>query len=39
MQVAGYSGAKKEYKPINDKAIIPMAIHQVTEELREDSIF
>lgn len=33
-----YSG-KKEYKPVNDKAIIPLTIHQITTELKEDSVF
>ena len=34
-----YSANKKEYKPINDKAIIPLTIHQITKQLKEDSVF
>jgi hypothetical protein len=28
-----YSG-KKEYKPVNDKAIIPLTVHQINSELK-----
>lgn len=31
--------AKKEYKPVNDKAIIPLTLHQINHQLTEDSIF
>ena len=33
-----YSG-KKDYKPINDKAIIPLTLLQINNQLTEDSIF
>jgi len=33
-----YSG-KKDYKPINDKAIIPLTLQQINNQLAEDSIF
>ena len=33
-----YSG-KKDYKPINDKAIIPLTLVQINNQLTEDSIF
>ena len=33
-----YSG-KKDYKPINDKAIIPLTLNQINQHLTEDSIF
>lgn len=31
--------AKKEYKPINDKALIPLTLYQITNQLTEDSTF
>lgn len=31
--------AKKEYKPVNDKAIIPLTLYQINEQLKEDSTF
>lgn len=30
---------KKEQRPVNDKAIIPMTIHQIRSQLRDDSTF
>ena len=31
--------SKKEYKPVNDRAIIPLTLHQLNNELVDDSIF
>lgn len=31
--------SKKDYKPINDKAIIPLTLLQINNQLTEDSIF
>jgi hypothetical protein len=30
---------KKEYKPINDKAIVPLTLYQINNLLSEDSTF
>jgi len=30
---------KKEYKPVNDKAIIPLTLFQINNTLVEDSTF
>ena len=30
---------RKEQKPVNDKAIIPMTINQITNSLKDDSMF
>lgn len=30
---------KKQYKPVNDKAIIPLTIHQINTQLKDDSNF
>jgi hypothetical protein len=30
---------KKEYKPVNDKAIIPLTVHQIQNDLKDDSVF
>lgn len=30
---------RKEQKPVNDKAIIPMTIHQIRTQLKEDTSF
>lgn len=30
---------RKEQKPINDKAIIPMSIHQIQTQLKNDATF
>lgn len=30
---------KKDYKPVNDKAIIPLTLHQINHQLLEDSTF
>ena len=36
-----YSAKKdiKDFKPVNDKAIIPVTLHQVRHQLQEDSTF
>lgn len=31
--------AKKDYKPVNDKAIIPLTLYQINNQLVEDSTF
>jgi len=31
--------AKKEYKSVSDKAIVPLTLHQINNKLSEDSIF
>jgi hypothetical protein len=31
--------AKKEYKPVSDKAIIPLTLYQINTQLIEDSTF
>lgn len=40
MQTA-YSAKKdpRDYKPVNDKAIIPVTLHQINHQLTEDSTF
>ncbi len=30
---------KKEYKPVNDRAIIPLTLHQLNSQLTDDSTF
>lgn len=30
---------KKDYKPVNDKAIIPLTLYQINNQLLEDSTF
>lgn len=30
---------RKEQKPVNDKAIIPMTIHQIKTQLKDDTNF
>ncbi len=30
---------KKEYKPVNHKAIIPLTIHQINHDLKDDASF
>ena len=31
--------AKKDYKPVSDKAILPLTVHQINNQLLEDSTF
>jgi hypothetical protein len=31
--------AKKEYKPVNDRAIIPLTLLQLNNELKDDTAF
>ena len=31
--------AKKEYKPVNNRAIVPLTLHQLNSELNDDSAF
>lgn len=30
---------KKDYKPVSDKAIIPLTLYQINHQLKEDSTF
>lgn len=35
----GAMNSRKDYKPVNDKAIIPLTLYQLNHELQEDSTF
>jgi hypothetical protein len=30
---------KKDYKPVSDKALIPLTLYQISHHLKEDSTF